>query len=99
MYTKLSRELATFFNLILTRNKNYIDSVLNFVAAAREPDGYLYTARTMNPKHPHPWSGNKRWVQEEVLSHELYNLGHMLDAAVAHYQATGSKKFLDIARR
>lgn len=53
----------------------------------------------MNPKHPHPWSGNKRWVQEEVLSHELYNLGHMLDAAVAHYQATGSKKFLDIARR
>ncbi|MFW9600758.1 MAG: glycoside hydrolase family 127 protein, partial [Prevotella sp.] len=79
--------------------KNYIDSVLNIVAAAQEPDGYLYTARTMNPKHPHPWSGNKRWVQEEVLSHELYNLGHMLDAAVAHYQATGSKKFLDIARR
>lgn len=79
--------------------KNYIDSVLNIVGAAQEPDGYLYTARTMNPKHPHPWSGNKRWVQEEVLSHELYNLGHMLDAAVAHYQATGSKKFLDIARR
>jgi DUF1680 family protein len=79
--------------------KNYIDSVLNIVGAAQEPDGYLYTARTMNPKHPHPWSGNKRWVQEEVLSHELYNLGHMLDAAVAHYQATGSKKFLDIAKR
>jgi len=79
--------------------KNYIDSVLNIVSAAQESDGYLYTARTMNPKHPHPWSGNKRWVQEEVLSHELYNLGHMLDAAVAHYQATGSKKFLDIARR
>lgn len=34
-----------------------------------------------------------------MLSHELYNLGHMVDAACAHYQATGSTKFLDIARR
>ena len=79
--------------------KAYIDSVLNVVAAAQEPDGYLYTARTINPEHPHAWSGKKRWVKEEDLSHELYNLGHMVDAACAHYQATGSHKFLDIARR
>ena len=78
---------------------NYIDSVLNIVAAAQEPDGYLYTARTINPQKPHQWAGNKRWVKEEDLSHELYNLGHMVDAACAHYQATGSTKFLDIARR
>jgi DUF1680 family protein len=77
----------------------YIDSVLDIVAKAQEPDGYLYTARTMNPWHPHSWSGDKRWVKEEVLSHELYDLGHMVDAAVAHYQATGSKKFLNIAER
>ncbi len=77
----------------------YIDSVLDIVAAAQLPDGYLYTARTINPKKPHPWSGNTRWVKVEELSHELYNLGHMLDAAVAHYQATGSRKFLDIARK
>ena len=81
------------------RLKAYIDSVLNIVAAAQEPDGYLYTARTINPEHPHQWSGNKRWSKEEDLSHELYNLGHMVDAACAHYQATGSRKFLDIARR
>lgn len=79
--------------------KAYIDSVLDVVAAAQEPDGYLYTARTINPKHPHGWSGNKRWVKDEELSHELYNLGHMVDAACAHYQATGSTKFLDIAKR
>lgn len=79
--------------------KAYIDSVLDIVGAAQEPDGYLYTARTINPEHPHPWSGKKRWEKEEVLSHELYNLGHMVDAACAHYQATGSTKFLDIARR
>ena len=79
--------------------KNYIDSVLDIVAAAQEPDGYLYTARTINPQKPHGWSGTQRWVKEEELSHELYNLGHMVDAACAHYQATGSTKFLDIAKR
>ena len=79
--------------------KAYIDSVLDVVGAAQEPDGYLYTARTINPEHPHQWSGKKRWEVEEILSHELYNLGHMVDAACAHYQATGSDKFLNIAKR
>ncbi len=75
----------------------YIDSVLTIVAAAQEPDGYLYTARQMNPWHPHEWSGAERWSAVEVLSHEFYNLGHMVDGAVAHYQATGKRNFLDIA--
>ena len=79
--------------------KQYIDSVLDIVAAAQEPDGYLYTARTINPEHPHGWAANKRWAAEEHASHELYNLGHMVDAACAHYQATGSDKFLNIAKR
>lgn len=77
----------------------YIDSILNIIAAAQEPDGYLYTSRTMNPKHPHEWAGDTRWSKEEDLSHELYNLGHMVEGAIAHYQATGSRKFLDIAIR
>ena len=77
----------------------YIDSVLLIVKGGQEPDGYLYTSRTMNPKHPHEWSGEKRWEKVEVLSHELYNLGHMVDGAVAHYQATGKRNFLDIAIR
>ena len=77
--------------------ESYIDSVLHIVAGAQEPDGYLYTARTMNPKHPHPWAGSKRWEKVEELSHEFYNLGHMIEGAVAHYQATGKRNFLDIA--
>ncbi len=81
------------------RLEAYIDSVLDIVSAAQEKDGYLYTARTINPAKPHPWAGNRRWVKEEDLSHELYNLGHMADAACAHYQATGSRKFLDIVKR
>jgi hypothetical protein len=76
----------------------YIDSVLVLVAAAQEPDGYLYTARTRNPERPHRWSGAERWVQIED-SHELYNLGHLIEGAVAHYRATGKRNFLDIAIR
>ena len=77
----------------------YIDSVLDVIASAQEPDGYLYTARTQNPADPHHWAGPERWSKVEDLSHEFYNLGHMVEGAIAHYQATGSKKFLDIARR
>ncbi len=79
--------------------EEYIDSVLVIVAAAQEPDGYLYTARTMNPKHLHDWSGPERWSEVENLSHEFYNLGHMVEGAVAYYQATGKRNFLDIAIR
>ena len=77
----------------------YVDSVIDVIGRAQEPDGYLYTARTQNPDDPHHWAGPTRWVKEEDLSHELYNLGHMVEAAVAHWQATGSRKFLDIACR
>ncbi|NQU33152.1 MAG: glycoside hydrolase family 127 protein, partial [Bacteroidetes bacterium] len=77
----------------------YIDSVLHIVAQAQEADGYLYTSRTMNPTHPHEWSGTKRWEKVEDLSHELYNLGHMIEGAVAHFQSTGKITFLEIAEK
>ena len=79
--------------------KLYIDSVLAVIASAQEPDGYLYTARTQNPEEPHHWAGPTRWSKVEDLSHEFYNLGHMAESAVAHYQATGERTFLDIATR
>jgi hypothetical protein len=69
------------------------------IKAAQEPDGYLYTARTIDPLNPHAWSGKERWVLEGVNSHELYDLGHLYEAAVAHYQATGKRTLLDIALR
>ena len=76
---------------------SYVDSLITIVGAAQEPDGYLYTARTIDPQHPHKWSGNERWVNESILSHELYNSGHLFEAASAHFQATGKRNFLDIA--
>lgn len=75
----------------------YLDRRIAEIAAAQEPDGYLYPARTINPEHPHAWAGAKRWEMERVDSHELYNLGHLYEAAVAHYQATGKRSLLDIA--
>ena len=76
----------------------YMDSVIAIMKAAQEPDGYLYTSRTMNPLHPHEWAGEHRWDLVEDLSHEFYNLGHMVEGAIAHYQATGKTSFLNIAR-
>src|SRR5688572_14444619 len=88
------------FSLSLFPDKKmegYIDSLIVKVAAAQEPDGYLYTARTINPKQPHNWAGLERWVKERELSHELYNSGHLYEAAYAHYYATGKKNLLNIA--
>lgn len=77
--------------------EHYLDSLIDIVAKAQEPDGYLYTARTIDPSHPHTWSGTKRWEKERELSHELYNSGHLYEAAAAHFAATGKKNLLNIA--
>jgi DUF1680 family protein len=77
----------------------YVDGLIVKIAAAQERDGYLYPARTINPAKPHPWSGTERWQLEKVDSHELYEAGHLIEAAVAHYQATGKKSLLDVATR
>jgi len=75
----------------------YIDSLIVIIGKAQEPDGYLYTARTIDPAHPHQWAGPERWMKERELSHELYNAGHLYEAAAAHYLATGKKNLLNIA--
>ncbi len=47
------------------------------IAAAQEPDGYIYTTREIDPQHPHPWAGTKLWENEEILCRELYDLGQL----------------------
>lgn len=75
----------------------YMDSLIALIGAAQEPDGYLYTTRTIGGESQHPWAGSRRWENERDNSHELYNVGHMYEAAVAYWQATGKRSFLDIA--
>ncbi|HJZ40248.1 MAG TPA: glycoside hydrolase family 127 protein [Bacteroidales bacterium] len=77
---------------------SYLDTVIMYIAAAQEPDGYLQTWRTIDPfKPPTDWSGDEnRWSNIES-GHELYNVGHLYEAAVAHYKATGKRTLLDVA--
>ncbi len=70
--------------------------MISEIAAAQEDDGYLYTNRTIDPSKAADKGGEKRWTNLKIF-HELYNVGHMYEAAVAHYQATGERTLLDVA--
>ena len=74
----------------------YLDSLITLIGKAQEPDGYLYTTRTMGDT-THPWIGKVRYEKEHELSHELYNMGHFYEAATAHYLATNKRNMLNIA--
>ena len=76
--------------------EHYLDSLIDIVVAAQEPDGYLFTNRTIN--NPlHPWCGKERWEMDWKDSHETFNAGELYEAAVAYYAATGKRKMLDAA--
>jgi len=74
----------------------YLDDLIVKIAAAQEPDGYLYTARTIDPKCRLDFFGPTRW-SKLAGSHELYNQGHLYEAAVAHFQGTGKRSLLNVA--
>ena len=74
---------------------HYLDSVINIIAQAQEPDGYLTTCVTNKCTRLSGWWGSHKW--EKINSHELYNSGHLIESAVAHYRATGKKTFLNVA--
>ena len=75
----------------------YLDSMIQIIANAQEPDGYLYTARTIDKVNVNPFFGKERWEKEREHSHELYNAGHLYEAAAAHFLATKKTNLLNIA--
>ena len=72
-----------------------LDDYIAIIAAAQEPDGYLTTCVTNKCYRLSGWWGTSKW--EKINSHELYNCGHLYEAAVAHYRATGKRNLLDVA--
>ena len=78
----------------------YVDSIISLIAIGQEEDGYLTTYKTIDTTYaPARWCPpGGRW-QNLKCSHELYNSGHMFEAATAHYRATGKRNFLDIATK
>lgn len=67
------------------------DTAIELIEAAQQEDGYLNTYFTV--KEP-----NGRWSNLREC-HELYTAGHLIEAAVAYYEATGKRKLLDVACR
>lgn len=79
----------------------YLDSVIDIIRTGQEPDGYITTWFTIDPDNPPaPWvpKTGPRWTGESS-SHELYNSGHLFEAAAAHFAATGKRNLLDIATK
>lgn len=64
-----------------------LNDLVDLVISAQQPDGYLNTHFTVVEPE-------KRWTSLNVC-HELYCAGHLMEAAVAHYEATGKRNFLD----
>jgi len=76
--------------------EQFLDDLIFKIAAAQEDDGYLYTNRTIDPSKAADGGGKERWTNLETY-HELYNVGHLYEGAVAHYEATGKRNLLDVA--
>src|SRR6187399_613081 len=74
-----------------------LDELIDLIGKSQQPDGYLFPARTINPAKPAAGIGTERWQYENTGSHELYNSGHLYEAAVAHYAATGKRTLFDVA--
>ncbi|MGN1256735.1 MAG: beta-L-arabinofuranosidase domain-containing protein, partial [Bacteroidaceae bacterium] len=78
--------------------EKYCDNVVDLICSAQEPDGYLQTNFTIhNPLHP--WYEGEKWKMDWNLSHETFNVGELVEAAIAYYQATGKDKLLKCAIR
>lgn len=80
-----------------------MDEIIDIIAAAQTEDGYLYESHiTGVSKHHDHWGGGgmgDKPYSFVLHSHELYNMGHMYEAAVAYYQATGKDQWLKVAEK
>jgi len=76
-----------------------IDELIALIAASQLEDGYIFPGWTVDPDNPAPGVSTTRWELTNSNSHELYGNGHLIEAAVAHYRATGKRTLLDVAIR
>ena len=77
-----------------------MDEIIEIIGAAQCEDGYLFEPHIVHPSmYKIGWGTGEKPYSFVVHSHELYNMGHMYEAAVAYYRATGKRAFLDIAEK
>lgn len=75
-----------------------LDGLVDLIANAQHPDGYLYPSHTTGVGSSRQMMGDEPYTFV-VHSHELYNVGHMYEAAIAYYRATGKDKLLRVAKK
>ena len=80
-----------------------LDDIIDVIAAAQQDDGYLYVAHITGVSKDHDFGGGGGMGDEPysfvLHSHELYNVGHMYEAAIAYYLATGKRKWLEVSEK
>ena len=76
-----------------------MDEIIDIIADAQCEDGYLYELFTAPSQNAIGWGAGDKPYSFVVHSHELYNMGHMYEGAVAYYRATGKRKWLDVAEK
>jgi DUF1680 family protein len=68
-----------------------VDDLISLIESVQMPDGYLYTYNQIH-------FPGQRWVNLQI-EHELYCLGHLIEAGISHHAATGETRLLDLVRR
>ena len=88
-----------------------MDDIIDLISSAQKKDGYLYVGHitgvsgSISNKIKDPTTNRMVWMMGDkpysnvIHSHELYNMGHMYEGAIAYYQATGKDKWLKIAEK
>ncbi|MBE6276306.1 MAG: hypothetical protein E7096_08220 [Bacteroides sp.] len=77
-----------------------MDEIIDIIADAQCEDGYLYELFSVDPSmRDLKWGAGDKPYSFVVHSHELYNMGHMYEGAIAYYRATGKRKWLDVAEK
>jgi len=88
------------YSLMLRPNAEqeaWMDNTISLIAASQKPDGYLYISHICG--NPYPNEMGEKPYSYVIHSHELYNMGHLYEAAVAYYAATGKRQLLDVAEK
>ncbi len=88
------------YSLMLRPDKQleaWMDSTIALIAACQQEDGYLYITHICG--NPNPEEMGLEPYSYVIHSHELYNMGHLYEAAVAYWQATGKRSLMDVAEK
>jgi DUF1680 family protein len=103
-YKWMEARIMTFAETHDNRINEELDSIIEILAKAQQPNGYINSTTqighgvgTFSFTNEQPFENKKKWQSDREL--EVYNMGHLITAAVIHYRITGKDNFLTIAQK